>query len=87
MDIEKYMQDVGARARAASSEVAAADTASKNRALLAMRDALASAREELTAANALDMTRGEANGHQSVQQRQAVADPAGDSERGDAVYG
>jgi glutamate-5-semialdehyde dehydrogenase len=62
MDIEKYMQDVGARARAASSEVAAADTASKNRALLAMRDALASAREELTAANALDMTRGEANG-------------------------
>jgi glutamate-5-semialdehyde dehydrogenase len=62
MDIEKYMQDVGARARDASRMVAAADTASKNRALLAMRDALASARDELTAANALDLTRGETNG-------------------------
>ena len=62
MEIEKYMHDVGVRARQASRTMATADTATKNRALLAMREALAGAREELMAANARDMSRGEANG-------------------------
>ena len=62
MEIEQYMRDIGVRARQASRTMATADTATKNRALLAMREALAGAREELMAANARDMSRGEANG-------------------------
>ena len=61
MEIEKYMHAVGARARQASRTMAAADTATRNRALLAVREALAAARGELMAANARDMSRGEAS--------------------------
>ncbi|MFB3078985.1 MAG: aldehyde dehydrogenase family protein, partial [Lysobacterales bacterium] len=62
MDIEKYMREVGERARRASRTMAAADTATRNRALLAVRDALAAARGELIAANARDLSRGKAKG-------------------------
>ena len=62
MDIEHYMQDLGMRARAASSVMAAADTATKNRALEATATELCAAREQLVEANRKDMQRGRENG-------------------------
>ena len=62
MDVKQYMAEVGAQARRASRLVAAADTAQKNRALLAARDALAAGRDDLVQANARDMARGRDNG-------------------------
>jgi glutamate-5-semialdehyde dehydrogenase len=62
MDVKKYMQGLGIAARAAAAELAAAETAQKNRALLASRDSLQAARDSLMAANNLDMERGRANG-------------------------
>jgi glutamate-5-semialdehyde dehydrogenase len=58
MDIDKYMRDLGARARAASRAMAAASTASKNAALMAIREALGDSRDSLALANANDMERG-----------------------------
>jgi glutamate-5-semialdehyde dehydrogenase len=62
MDVEQYMREVGRAARAAAREVAASSTAVRNGALLAARDALDAAREELARANAGDLERGLANG-------------------------
>jgi glutamate-5-semialdehyde dehydrogenase len=62
MDIKKYMQDVGRRARRASRAIAATDTAARNRGLLAVREALAAAQGTLLSANASDMSRGAAAG-------------------------
>jgi glutamate-5-semialdehyde dehydrogenase len=62
MEIRAYMQTVGRAARQASRVVARADTALKNRALLAIAEALAADRAALLAANAADMQRGAANG-------------------------
>jgi glutamate-5-semialdehyde dehydrogenase len=62
MDIKAYMQTVGSAARQASRVLARADTALKNRALLAIADALAADREALLAANRLDLQRGADNG-------------------------
>ncbi len=62
MDVTAYMQGLGAAAREPARKMAAADTASKNRALLAARDALDAARGELAAANAQDMARGRESG-------------------------
>ncbi|PLW67506.1 glutamate-5-semialdehyde dehydrogenase [Pseudohalioglobus lutimaris] len=62
MDVEQYMAELGAAARAASRVVAAASTSVRNTALLAARDALDSARAELSAANAADLARGADNG-------------------------
>ena len=62
MDVKDYMQGLGAAAREASSQVAAADSASKNHALLAARDALHADRESLAAANERDMEQGRARG-------------------------
>jgi glutamate-5-semialdehyde dehydrogenase len=62
MDVEQYMREVGRAARAAAREVAASSTAVRNGALLAARDALDAAREELARANASDLERGLANG-------------------------
>jgi len=56
MDVKAYMADVGQQARAAAREVARADTGKKNKALLAMAEAIESSREALLAANAKDMT-------------------------------
>jgi len=55
MDVKAYMQDVGRRARAAARELARADTASKNAALLAIAQALRRDSSELLAANAEDV--------------------------------
>src|SRR5260221_8817488 len=55
LDIKSYMLEVGRRARAASREVARADTAAKNRALLAAAKAIRRDAKELVDANAEDV--------------------------------
>jgi glutamate-5-semialdehyde dehydrogenase len=62
MDVDQYMADLGRAARAASRGVAASSTCTRNRALLATRDALDGARATLAEANAQDLARGAANG-------------------------
>ena len=62
MNIKAYMQTLGSQAREASRIIAAADTALKNRALLAIAEALSHGREKLLVANTVDMQNGSANG-------------------------
>ena len=62
MDIHAYMQKVGHQARQASQQLATADTATKNAALLAMADSLDAAREQLAEANRKDMQAGRDKG-------------------------
>ena len=62
MTIKSYMQTLGTQAREASRVIAAAETSLKNQALLAIADALDRDRENLLAANAVDMENGRKNG-------------------------
>ena len=62
MNVTEYMTQLGQQARVASRAIAKADTGLKNRALLAMADAIDASREALVAANAKDLAQGEANG-------------------------
>ncbi|WP_261843861.1 glutamate-5-semialdehyde dehydrogenase [Aliamphritea ceti] len=62
MNVTEYMAQLGQQARVASRAIAKADTGLKNRALLAMADAIDASREALVAANAKDLAQGEANG-------------------------
>ena len=62
MTIKSYMQTVGTQAREASRVIAAAETPLKNRALMAIAEALDSDRDNLLAANAVDMENGRNNG-------------------------
>ena len=55
MDIQHYMQTLGRQARAASRVLAAASTAAKNAALIAMAGEIRARRAELLAANAQDL--------------------------------
>lgn len=55
MNIQDYMQTLGRQARAASRMLAAASTADKNAALLAMAATVRERRDELLAANARDL--------------------------------
>ncbi len=57
MDIDRYMTDLGRRARAASRHTARATTAAKNEALRAIAAAIARDAELLKAANARDVAR------------------------------
>lgn len=66
MNIKSYMQQVGQQACAASRMIAAADTGTKNQALLAIAAALDASRETLLAANAIDMAQGEKDGLDSA---------------------
>lgn len=61
-DLQAYMRQLGQQARTASRQLAAADTASKNRALLAMAGQLDAARDALQDANAQDVALGAAKG-------------------------
>jgi glutamate-5-semialdehyde dehydrogenase len=61
-DVAGYMQTVGERARAASRLLARAETAAKNRALLAIAADLDARRADLLAANRLDLAAGAAQG-------------------------
>jgi glutamate-5-semialdehyde dehydrogenase len=57
-DVRQYMTDLGRSARIASRAMAAAETASKNAALLAIAVALESAEADVLAANRQDMANG-----------------------------
>ncbi len=62
MDIRCYMRDVVQRARTAGRVLAATGTATKDRALLAIADALLAEEKSLLEANAIDMRRGREDG-------------------------
>jgi glutamate-5-semialdehyde dehydrogenase len=62
MDVKSYMKTVGQQAREASRAVARADTNQKNKALLAMADAIERDADKLLAANAKDMDAARARG-------------------------
>ncbi|MEH6911036.1 MAG: glutamate-5-semialdehyde dehydrogenase [Oceanicoccus sp.] len=62
MDVKQYMTTVGQRARQASRAMAAANTGTKNNALIATAEAIGRAREALLAANHRDMESGRSNG-------------------------
>jgi glutamate-5-semialdehyde dehydrogenase len=62
MNVEQYMREVGQRARAASSLIAKAETSVKNSALSAIADALLAAKEDILAANVMDMDAGHKRG-------------------------
>jgi len=62
MNVAEYMTELGEQARAASRQIARADTGSKNRALLAMAEAIDSSREALVEANQKDMQAGRDKG-------------------------
>ena len=62
MDIKAYMQSVGIAARAASRELARANSNQKNNALLAIANQLDSNRQAVLSANAVDMQNGRNNG-------------------------
>ncbi|MEH6471996.1 MAG: glutamate-5-semialdehyde dehydrogenase [Halopseudomonas sp.] len=62
MDVKQYMAELGAQARAASSQLARANTGMKNAALLAMAQAIDSSRESLMDANRTDLDNARRNG-------------------------
>ena len=62
MDIKNYMQTVGINARAASRLMAAADTNTKNQALLHIASAILREKNALIEANQQDLTAARANG-------------------------
>ena len=62
MDIKKYMQTVGVAARAASRQMAAADTKTKNQALIHIAAAILREKSVLLAANKQDVDAAKANG-------------------------
>lgn len=66
MDIKQYMQDVGKAARAASRQMAKADTNTKNRALLAIATAIRREKETLIAANQQDLAAARAAGMEAA---------------------
>ena len=66
MDIKSYMQQLGQQARAASRVIAATSTENKNSALLAIADSLNHNRQQVLAANAVDLKNGRENGLDSA---------------------
>ena len=61
VDLAAYMQEMGQAARAASRVIAAASTQQKSAALQAIAAATDAARDEIKAANALDMASAQEN--------------------------
>jgi len=61
-DVRQYMHALGERARRAARQMAAAETAAKNSALLAMADAIERARDKLIAENRKDLDAGRQSG-------------------------
>ena len=62
VNIQTYMKQLGEQARAASRQLAGADSGSKNAALLAIAEAIESKQAELLTANEKDVAAGKANG-------------------------
>ncbi|KTB89146.1 gamma-glutamyl phosphate reductase [Pseudomonas syringae ICMP 11293] len=71
-----YMTRLGRAAREASRVIGRASTAQKNRALRATAAALDEARAELSAANALDLANGQANGLEPAMLERLALTPA-----------
>src|SRR5688500_2990420 len=65
-DGAEYMLQTGRQARAAARIIGQADTASKNRALLAIAERILAAEKQLTAANKLDLQAGRDNGRDAA---------------------
>jgi len=77
MDIQQYMQQVGRNARKASRAMARADSATRNRALHLIADAIVRDAELLRAANQQDMEAAAANGlAPAMLDRLALSDKA-----------
>ncbi|WP_323071528.1 glutamate-5-semialdehyde dehydrogenase [Mycetohabitans endofungorum] len=66
MDIDRYMTDLGRRARAASRAIARAPGAAKNAALEQIALAIQGQADALQRANARDVERAQANGHDAA---------------------
>lgn len=62
MDVKAYMTQMGQQARAASREMAKANTGVKNAALMAIADAIEAQRSALIEANQIDLEKGRSNG-------------------------
>ena len=60
-DVTAYMQNVGKEARAASRALAAANTGDKNAALMAIHEVLKNAKQDILAANKVNMDNGQKN--------------------------
>ena len=71
-----YMTRLGRAAREASRVIGRASTAQKNRALQATAAALDAARDELSAANALDLANGQASGLEPAMLERLALTPA-----------
>ncbi|NGZ86945.1 glutamate-5-semialdehyde dehydrogenase [Duganella aceris] len=77
MDIKHYMQQLGQQARSASRAMARADSATRNRALTLIADAIERDAAQLRAANQLDMDAAAANGlAPAMLDRLALSDKA-----------
>jgi glutamate-5-semialdehyde dehydrogenase len=77
MDIKQYMEQLGQRARKASRAMARADTATRNRALTLIADAIERDADALRAANQQDMDAAAANGLEpAMLDRLALSDKA-----------
>ena len=74
MDIQSYMHSVGRAARAASRDMAKAETAAKNQALLSMADAIERDVARLLDANRKDVEAASGQGPRSRNGRSADAD-------------
>ncbi|HAC33193.1 MAG TPA: glutamate-5-semialdehyde dehydrogenase [Gammaproteobacteria bacterium] len=61
-EIEGYMDGLGAQAKAAATVLAAAESGRKNRALIAISEAIRSSAKQIAAANALDLSAGRERG-------------------------
>lgn len=75
-DVSAYMNTLGEQARAASRVMAAATTAQKNAALLAMAEAIDSSRENLQQANELDLQAGRDKGLDAAMLDRLALTPA-----------
>ena len=62
VNIQTYMQQLGEQARAASRKLASVDSGIKNKALIAMAEAIESQQSALLAANKIDLDAGKKNG-------------------------
>ncbi len=76
LDTVDYMNQLGQQARVASRVMAAASTAQKNAALLAMVDAIDSSRDALLVANEKDLSAGRAKGLDSAMLDRLELTPA-----------
>lgn len=77
LNVKEYMAEVGRKARAASRIVAAAPTAVKNAALLAIANELDRSRITLVAENQKDLAAGKANGLDAAMLDRLAVKPAG----------